>query len=310
LSVTYSPDGRYIVTANDDGTARVWQVATNAFGDTQAGQPIVTLEGHADGVTSVAFSPDGRYLLTAGNDDTARVWQFPKEPGSAGDAPTGHLLTLQGHKDWVSSAAFSPDGRHIATASWDNTARVWDAEKGQQLLALEGHERNVRSAAYSPDGQFIVTASDDSTARVWDAQTGQHLHTLEGHRDSINTAGFSPDGRYILTASDDSTARIWDAETGQQVLTLEGHTDHVTSAAFSPDGWHVITASWDNTARVWELVPGYAGDFRTARQIRWKGTLMRSIQPPTTAMAATSSPPALTELPACGMLKAAGNRAP
>jgi WD40 repeat protein len=252
LAATFSPDGRYIVTTNDDGAVRFWQIAANALGDTQAGQPIATLEGHTDVVASVAFSPDGRYILTAGNDDTARVWHFPKGLSFAGDTPTGHLLnSLQGHKDWVSSAAFSPDGQRIVTASWDNTARVWDAEKGQQLLALEGHERNVLSAVYSPDGQFIVTASDDSTARIWDAQTGQHLHTLEGHRDSVNTAVFSLDGQYILTASDDGTARTWDAYTGQPLRSLEGHLDSVWSAAYSPDDKHVATASADLTARVW-----------------------------------------------------------
>ena len=81
-------------------------------------------------------------------------------------------MVLKAHDQSVSSAAFSPDGTRVVTASWDNTARIWDAATGAEILALKGHDKGVISAAFSPDGTRIVTASDDSTARIWNAATG------------------------------------------------------------------------------------------------------------------------------------------
>jgi hypothetical protein len=97
--------------------------------------------------------------VTASSDNTARIW----------DAATGkQIAPLEGHTNWVLSAAFSPDGARIVTASFDNTARIWDAATGKQIAPLEGHTNRVLSAAFSPDGARIVTASSDNTARIWD----------------------------------------------------------------------------------------------------------------------------------------------
>ena len=155
-------------------------------------------------------------------------------------------LILFGHEGAVFSAAFSPDGKRIVTASGDKTARLWDAATGKQIGApLVGHEDAVCSAAFSPDGKRIVTASLDKTARLWDAATGKQIGApLVGHEGAVLSAAFSPDGKRIVTASVDKTARLWDAETGEQIgAPLVGHEDAVTSAAFSPDGKRIVTAS-------------------------------------------------------------------
>jgi WD40 repeat protein len=157
-----------------------------------------------------------------------------------------------GHTDTVESAAFSPDGSRVVTASDDHTARIWDAKTGAALITLSGHTNWVHSAVFSPDGTRIVTASADKTARIWDAKTGAALATLSGHTDGVLSAAFSPDGTRVVTASFDTTARIWDAKTGAAIATLSGHTDTVESAAFSPDGNRVVTASDDHTARIWD----------------------------------------------------------
>jgi WD40 repeat protein len=164
-----------------------------------------------------------------------------------------------GHDGSVSSAAFSPDGKRIVTASLDKTARLWDAATGQSIGApLRGHEDAVESAAFSPNGERIVTASDDKTARLWDAATGQPIgEPLKGHEDAVLSAAFSPDGTRIVTASQDKTARLWDAATGQPIgAPFRGHTDFVSSAAFSPDGKRIVTASDDRTARLWDAATG------------------------------------------------------
>ncbi|MGK7875984.1 MAG: hypothetical protein AB4426_22610 [Xenococcaceae cyanobacterium] len=156
---------------------------------------------------------------------------------------------LQGHQDWVNSAQFSPDGQRLVTASFDQTARLWDAE-GKELAVLQGHQSEVISAQFSPDGQRLVTASRDGTARLWNAE-GKELAVLQGHQSPVNSAQFSPDGQRLVTASDDGTARLWDAE-GKELAVLQGHQNRVNSAQFSPDGQRLVTASRDGTARLWD----------------------------------------------------------
>jgi dipeptidyl aminopeptidase/acylaminoacyl peptidase len=161
----------------------------------------------------------------------------------------------RGHQSGVNSAAFSPDGARVVTASDDNTARLWDGKSGAALAALAGHQSGVNSGAFSPDGTQIVTASDDNTARLWDGKSGAALATLAGHRDKVNSATFSPDGARVVTASNDHIARLWDVKTGAVLGTLEEHQHWVQSAEFSPDGGRVVTASLDGTARLWRAWP-------------------------------------------------------
>ena len=163
-------------------------------------------------------------------------------------------LTLREH-ELVFSAAFSPDGTHIVTASDDKTARIWDAATGDEIKVLRGHENSVLSAVFSPDGTRIVTASWDRTARVWDVATGNEIKALQ-HKSVVRCAALSPDGTRIVTASDDRTARIWNAATGDEVKVLHGHRGEVAFAAFSPDGTRIVTASADGTARIWDAATG------------------------------------------------------
>jgi WD40 repeat protein len=127
------------------------------------------------------------------------------------DATTGKEVgaPLQ-HQDSVNTAAFSPDGQRMLTASDDHTARVWDAETGKEVGAAFQHQGPVNSAAFSPDGRRVVTASSDHTARVWDAETGKAVSSPLQHQGPVSSAVFSPDGRRVVTASQDNTARIWD----------------------------------------------------------------------------------------------------
>ncbi|MGO9946892.1 MAG: protein kinase domain-containing protein [Steroidobacteraceae bacterium] len=170
-------------------------------------------------------------------------------------ASDAQLVVLSGHSAPLPSAAYSPDGTRIVTASNDNTARIWDAHTGAQLAVLSGHGDHVESAAYSPDGTRIITASRDRTARIWDAHSGKQLALLSGH-DHIYTAAYSPDGTRIITASHDNAAHIWDARTGTELAVLLGHGNNVYSAAYSPDGARIVTASADKTARIWDAHTG------------------------------------------------------
>ncbi|WP_242684326.1 TIR domain-containing protein, partial [Paraburkholderia hospita] len=189
------------------------------------------------------------------------------EPELARGAHASMQIALLAHQGPVGSAAFSPDGRRVVTASRDGTARVWDAATGKQIALLTGHQGAVHSAAFSPDGQRVVTASEDNTARVWDAANGKQIAQLSGHQEGVVSAAFSPDGQRVVTGSSDNSARVWDAANGKQIALLTGHQGAVRSAAFSPDGQRVVTASEDYTARVWDAATGNQIALLTGHQL-------------------------------------------
>jgi WD40 repeat protein len=163
-------------------------------------------------------------------------------------------VTLAEHKNEVNAVALSPGATKIATASDDNTARVWSSSSGgSALLTLTGHSNFVLSVAWSPDGTKIATASGDRTARVW-SSSGSSMLTLTGHSNFVKSVAWSPDGTKIATASGDTTVRVWSSSGGSALLTLTGHSNFVLSVAWSPDGTKIVSASADGTARVWNTV--------------------------------------------------------
>ncbi len=157
---------------------------------------------------------------------------------------------LDGHQETVFEAAFSPDGQTIATASGDNTVKLW-SQDGQELRTLESHDDFVSSVSFSPDGQTIATASFDQTVKLWNLD-GQELRTLIGHDETVHSVRFSPDGQTLATASEDGTAKLWGLD-GQELRTLTGHNAPVLEVTFSPDGQTLATASFDQTAKLWTI---------------------------------------------------------
>jgi WD40 repeat protein len=123
--------------------------------------------------------------------------------------PSRLMCTLIGHTRAVYAVAFSPDGKLLATASVDETARLWDATTGQTVRALTSRSGFVRAVAFSPNGQLLATACHDKTAQLWDIASGKAIRTLTGHAHSVNAVAFSPDGRLLATACHDKTARLW-----------------------------------------------------------------------------------------------------
>ncbi len=162
--------------------------------------------------------------------------------------------SLVGHVGVVSSVAFSPNDRMLATGSWDATVRIWSTEHRTCVQRLDGHTGRVEDVSFSTDGGYVLTCSADRTARLWRADTGLEVQRFGGSPSPLRSAVLSPDGRRVLTGSGsvDGTVRIWDRATGTVIRQLQGHANPISSLAFSSDGRHVLTGALDNTARLWD----------------------------------------------------------
>ncbi|HEY3967435.1 MAG TPA: protein kinase [Planctomycetaceae bacterium] len=242
--VSVSADAKQLLTINSlEKTVRLWNLEDKTEILAPQGQgAFLDFHSTRGQLSTAVFTPEGESVLTVGGSE-ARLWDKQRGTELISFSPNGI----------VAAAGFSPDGTHVVTGSWDNAARVWDAQTGIAVKKLEGHTSNVNSAVYSPDGSLILTASDDKTAILWNAESGQAIRTLRGHADRIRSAVLSPDGRQILTASNDSTARLWSTETGAELGRFVGHEFAVMSAVFSADGNKVMTGGEDKTARIWDV---------------------------------------------------------
>jgi WD40 repeat protein/serine/threonine protein kinase len=251
----FSPDGSFVVLASsEDKIVRLWNVSIAASGvaadAAQASATDVLLDFNKLGgeVWAAMFAPDGRHILTIGGND-ATMW----------DVGTRRPVVRYSPHGAVASAAVSPDGKLVATGSWDHSAKIWDIETGQAIRKLDGgHAGYVNSVEFSPDGAELLTASDDGTARLWDVETGKPTGIIfKGHTARVIAATFSPDGTRILTVSGDKTARIWDRATGNPIgKPLVGHKWAVFCGRFSADGQRIITGSQDKSAIIWDATTG------------------------------------------------------
>jgi WD40 repeat protein len=232
--VAFSLDGSLLASASGDQTINLWSVST--------GECLRTLRGHTSWIFSVAFSPDHQTLVSGGEDQALRLW----------NVSTGECLnTLQGHTMPVSTVAWSnpiapitklsppqttPDSAVglIASGSYDQTIRLWNARTGQCLNTLQGHTGQVLSVAFSPDGKLLASTSSDRTIKLWnlekidgadqaidrDLPLEAECLTLQGHSKGVQSIAFSPEGQILATGSEDETIKLWDVQTGTCLKTL------------------------------------------------------------------------------------------
>ena len=236
-SFVYSNDGKHLVTASNDRSARIWENNSRKL--------LFTLNGHSDALTSASFNPNGNRIVTASADGSACLW----------NAWTGEkIFCLPDHRSTVFHAGFTRDGRYLFTETHapDEKVRIWDALTGKIIHEMEGHLTEKGNAFLSPDGKKITSASRDGSIYIYDLVTGRMLHRITGHRKAVYSSVFSPDGKRLITASADSTARIWDVFTGRQLLVIEGHQEKVTDAQISADGRFILTLSHDRSPTLWD----------------------------------------------------------
>jgi WD40 repeat protein/serine/threonine protein kinase len=247
-AVAFSADGRLFATGCGDHTARIWDGGTGRL----AGSPIRHRPDRG-AVRCVLFDPTSTHLLTAGSDGTARLWDLESRQS------VGQSLA---HQDEVRAAAFSADGRLVATGGFDQVARYWQRAAAPFVGPLD-HDHDVRAGAFSPDGRYVVTVGEDHTARLWNARTGQPALAPLLHPEELQTVAFAPDGRSFLTGCDDGTARRWSVESGKLVQSYP-HGGALLDVAFDARGQWIATAGsehrgvvvWDTaTARRLHLLP-------------------------------------------------------
>ena len=243
----FTPDGKRIITASNDGTLRIWNA--------ESGVCARILKSTDGKFKKISFSEDGNFIVTTvgsyHKEETLQIWET-----STGTC----LYSLKGHTAHIQGCAFSPDGSLVISYSGDhsrlyesteNELRVWDLIKGVCLYVLKGHSSAINYSSFSRDGQLIVSASEDKTIRIWDVTSEKCLHVLEGHTEGVRWFRFSRDGSKILTISPDRCPRLWDISSGKCEQVLEGHPEGITAVDFSPDNRYIVSADCGGEIKLW-----------------------------------------------------------
>ncbi|MHC5856380.1 WD40 domain-containing protein [Nostoc sp.] len=177
---------------------------------------------------------------------------------------------LEGHISGVNSVTFNSQGSLIASASADNTIKLWHPD-GSLVKTLSGHDDVVNSVSFSPDSQILASASQDKTIKLW-SREGQLLATLLGHQAVVNSVSFSPDGQIIASASTDKTVKLWSRD-GKLLKTLQGHNGAVLGVAWSTDGQTLASGSADKTVKLWsrdgKLLKTLQGHEDAVKSVAW-----------------------------------------
>jgi len=275
--LAYSDDGRWIVTAGDDATLKVWDasyhtlIRTIELDDGSATSLALSgtraLTGHADGkvvlwdlqraeklatvrrneanVWAVVFVGDGNRFATASHDWSVALWDARQ--------PSAPLHVFDGHENAVQALAFSPKRMTLASGSADKTVRLWDLKTLSLKRKYRGHRDFVTALAFSHNGRVLAAGALDGRIRVWSALSSRRLRSLNGHKGRVADIAFSPTGNVLASAGDDGTVRVWDLRRGRTVRALTGHTGGATAVAFAPDGQHLASGGENGRVRLWSM---------------------------------------------------------
>ncbi len=267
-NLEFSPDGALLATASRDHSVRIWDIGKGVL--------VSSYVDLGDRIQDIEFSPNGEYMLIG----LGEAGNFPDGSDSPADS-SAYLWDLRnrtqaqvfaGHSNWVWAADISEDGSLIASGSGplfgpesvarlDATARIWDAETGDELMVLAGHENTVDSVRFLPGGQQLLSASWDGTIRRWDLTTGDEVQRYAVEGASVFMIDLLPNGAQFVSGSSDAIIRLWDIDSGEVIREYKGHADPVNGVHVSADGKLMVSASggWgrnDLTARLWDVESG------------------------------------------------------
>jgi hypothetical protein len=208
-------------------------------------------------VNAAVFTADGNHLFAGGGQPglsgEVREW-------SVWETNETHLVirSFAAHKDAIYSMALSPDDKILATGSYDQKIKLWDAETGKELRTLSGHNGCVFGLAFRPDGKILASASADRTVKLWDVATGERRDTLSQPLKEVYTVAFTPDGKRLAAGGADNRIRVWEisdsaAETTNPLLYSKfAHEGTILRLAFSPDGETLASTADDRTIKLWD----------------------------------------------------------
>lgn len=242
------------INANIYINGKFYGTTPNQIAEVLVGEQVLELKksgyNEVKGVVNINENEISEYSFTLQKKEEI----IPIAVDNAGDVKL--IKTLFGHHSFVESAVFSPNGLQVASASRDNSVKIWDVNTGECVKTLTGHNDIVNSAVYSPNGNLIVSGSKDNSVKIWDANTGKCIKTLVGHNHEIKEVCFNPKGNRIASASMGNIIKIWDVNTGLCLKTLNGHNGSVLSVAYSPNGKLLASGSWDHTIKIWDANSG------------------------------------------------------
>ncbi len=205
MAVAFHPDGKHLVTGQQDGTIRVW--------DAQTGRALGNLGIPKQPLRGIAFSRDGKYLASMSVDGEIKLWDATRLDAQQLDGKAEpRVAPMRARSPGVClNLSFSPDGRFLASGGEEYTVRIWDVETGREAHPpLRGHKEDIYAVAFSPDGRWLASAGEDSTVRVWDCRAGYALaRTFRGHTGLVNSLAFSPDSQQLFSGSNDHTVKVW-----------------------------------------------------------------------------------------------------
>ena len=206
-----------------------------------------------DVVYCLAVSPDGKKMAAGNsNDRMVNVWDL-----SGGYAAAKLEQSIENHADWVLGVAFTPDGKHLLTASRDKTAKLWDLKAKESVMTFPDHQNSVYGVAVKADGKVGYSVGEDNNLRAWNATAdGKQVRSFGGHGGPVFKVLPHPKQPLLITCGADKTVRVWNADTGAAVRTLSGHTDYVYALAVSPDGNLIASGGYGGEVKVWKTADG------------------------------------------------------
>jgi WD40 repeat protein/tRNA A-37 threonylcarbamoyl transferase component Bud32/tetratricopeptide (TPR) repeat protein len=246
-AIAYSRDGKTLAVGRGGLISETKGVLYMMDGET--GRILAKTAALSGPISALAFSPDGRRLLVA----TGNVRGLSAKAPTVGifdSANAAQLTSYKGHSAAVLDAAWSHDGKLVASCGFNQGIRIWDPGTGKEIKVI-GERNLVRGVAFSTDDSIVAGAGTDAKVHIYEINDGKERPPLTGHTGEVYRLTFSPDAKRLASAGADSTVRIWDVASGDELLTLSDHSNEVYDLEFSPDGRLLASAGLDATIRVY-----------------------------------------------------------